>query len=348
MRFLITGHTGFKGAWLTLMLLERGHGVSGIALDPEPGALFTTARLSKALDHDIRRDIRDFDGLQADIANIAPDVVVHMAAQPLVRASYELPRETIETNVVGTMNVMESVRALECVQAQVIVTTDKVYRNIGQSEGYVESDALGGHDPYSASKAAADLLAQSWVSSFELPPTAIVRAGNVIGGGDVSADRLLPDLLRAFSAGSPAVIRYPDAIRPWQHVLDCLAGYLAVTDALLAGSGQGEWNFGPGEQGFITVGEVANLTAASWESCVTGDAAGAAHWKTTGKMHPHEATVLALDAGKATSHLAWHNMLNVPEAIAWTVQWNARVQAGESPRDVTLDQIRVFAELTSR
>ena len=343
MRFLITGHTGFKGAWLTLMLLERGHGVSGIALDPEPGALFTTARLSKALDHDIRRDIRDFDGLQADIADIAPDVVVHMAAQPLVRASYDLPRETIETNVVGTMNVMESVRALECVQAQVIVTTDKVYRNIGQSEGYVESDALGGHDPYSASKAAADLLAQSWVSSFELPPTAIVRAGNVIGGGDVSTDRLLPDLLTAFSDGSPAVIRYPEAIRPWQHTLDCLTGYLAVTDALLAGFGQGTWNFGPGQQGAVKVSEVAQLSADRWNQ---QSGTSQARWHSSSESHSHEAAVLVLDASKAESNLGWRNRLDVSDAIDWTVDWAIRAQ-NEDPRAVTEQQIRALMDFAN-
>ena len=345
MRFLVTGHTGFKGAWLTLMLLERGHEVNGIALAPEPGALFTTAGLFESLERDVRRDIRDFEGLRADISSIAPDVVIHMAAQPLVRASYALPRETIETNVVGTMNVMEAVRELDCVQAQVIVTTDKVYRNVGQSAGYVESDALGGHDPYSASKAAADLIAQSWVSSFDLPPTAIVRAGNVIGGGDVSVDRLVPDLLRAFEAGSPAVIRYPEAIRPWQHVLDCLSGYLSVVDALLAGSGQGEWNFGPGEQGFVTVGEVADLAAHFWNSAVAGASGG---WRTSESEHPHEANVLALDASKATSQLAWRNMLDVKKAIEWTVDWQASVHDGADPREVTLDQVRTFGELVSR
>ena len=348
MRFLVTGHTGFKGAWLTLMLLERGHEVSGIALAPEPDALFARAGLSDVLERDVRRDIRDFEGLRADVASIAPDVVVHMAAQPLVRASYALPRETIETNVVGTMNVLESVRALECVQAQVIVTTDKVYRNVGQSAGYVESDALGGHDPYSASKAAADLITQSWVSSFDLPPTAIVRAGNVIGGGDVSSDRLLPDLMRAFASGTAAVIRYPDAIRPWQHVLDCLSGYLSVVDALLAGSGQGEWNFGPGEQGFVTVGEVADLAVDAWEAATPPESAPSARWEYSGDEHPHEASILALDASKATSHLAWRNVLDVKEAIEWTVNWQLRAHEGEDPRTLTLDQIAAFEGLLSR
>ena len=348
MRFLITGHTGFKGAWLSLMLHEQGHEVSGIALDPEPGALFTNAGVAELLKHDIRQDVRDFTGLCSAVASAQPEVVIHMAAQPLVRASYEQPRETVETNVIGTMNVLESVRTLDCVQAQVIVTTDKVYRNIGQSAGYVESDALGGHDPYSASKAAADLITQSWVSSFALPPTAIVRAGNVIGGGDISSDRLLPDLMRAFASDTPAVIRYPDAVRPWQHVLDCLAGYLEVTDALLAGCGQGEWNFGPGEQGFVTVREVADLAVRAWQAADTGALAPTARWETTGDQQLHEAAVLALDASKATSQLAWRNLLDVQEAVEWTVDWQVRVRSGADPRTATLDQVRAFSELAAR
>ena len=340
MRFLITGHTGFKGAWLSLMLTEQGHQVSGIALDPVTDALFTRARVADLLEHDIRQDIRDYEGLVDAAHSVEPDVVIHMAAQPLVRASYEMPRETVETNVLGTMNVMDAVRSLPDVRAQVIVTTDKVYRNVGQEAGYIESDALGGHDPYSASKAAADLLAQSWVASFDGPPTAIVRAGNVIGGGDVSTDRLLPDLLRAFASDTPAVIRYPSAVRPWQHVLDCLSGYLAVVNALVAGSGRGEWNFGPGRQGFVTVGAIADLAASAWNAAVNDSSSA---WEASESEHPHEAAVLALDASKAERELGWHNKLDVSSSISWTVDWSVRVDRGADPRDVTLDQIRAFA-----
>jgi len=320
------------------MLHDQGHEVSGIALDPESGALFSTAGIADLIQHDVRQDIRDFEALRTAMASIEPDVVIHMAAQPLVRASYAMPRETVETNVVGTMNVMEAVCAVDSVRAQVIVTTDKVYRNVGQSAGYVESDALGGHDPYSASKAAADLIAQSWVTSFDLPPTAIVRAGNVIGGGDVSVDRLLPDLLRSFAVGTPAVIRYPNAVRPWQHVLDCLSGYLEVVDALLAGSGHGEWNFGPGEQGFVSVGEVADLAAADWSE-LTGRPAT---WTSGSGDQPYESQILALDAAKAERELGWSNHLPVPEAVEWTVRWHAAVSAGKKSRDATLEQIRDF------
>ena len=344
MRFVITGHTGFKGAWLSLMLAEQGHQVSGIALDPVPDALFARSQVAEFLEHDIRQDIRDYEGLRAALHLVNPDVVIHMAAQPLVRASYEIPRETVETNVIGTMNVMDVVRSMPGVQAQVIVTTDKVYRNVGQEAGYIESDALGGHDPYSASKAAADLIAQSWVASFDGPPTAIVRAGNVVGGGDVSTDRLLPDLLRAFASKTPAVIRYPSAIRPWQHVLDCLSGYVAVVEALLAGTGRGEWNFGPGRQGFVTVGEVADLAAYSWNSTMGSDSAV---WETDAGSHPHEAAVLALDAAKAERELNWHNQLDVSSAISWTVDWLVRVDRGEEPLAVTVDQIRSFDSIES-
>ena len=346
MRFLITGHTGFKGAWLSLMLHEQGHEVSGIALDPEPGALFSTARIAELLQHDVRQDIRNFEALRVAVESIEPDVVIHMAAQPLVRASYAMPRETVEINVMGTMNLIEAIRAMDSVRAQVIVTTDKVYRNVGQSEGYIESDPLGGHDPYSASKAAADLIAQSWVSSFNLPPTAIVRAGNVIGGGDVSQDRLLPDLLQAFIRQETAVIRYPGAVRPWQHVLDCLSGYLAVTNKLLDGLGQGEWNFGPGAQGFVTVASVADMAADSWNE--SREPSGSVHWVTESGDHPHEAHVLALDASKAERELNWRNTLPIDQAVEWTVRWTVRVARGEDPRDVTLDQIRAFAGLLSR
>ena len=342
MRFLITGHTGFKGAWLSLMLTEHGHQVSGIALDPLPDSLFARARLEELLENDFRQDIRDYEGLRAICRKVNPDVVMHMAAQPLVRASYQIPRETVETNVIGTMNVMDIARSMDSVQAQVIVTTDKVYRNVGQQAGYVESDALGGHDPYSASKAAADILAQSWVASFEGPPTAIVRAGNVIGGGDVSEDRLLPDLVRAFSKNTPAVIRYPDAVRPWQHVLDCLSGYQSVVDALLTGSGQGEWNFGPGRQGFVTVGEVADLAVASWNAASSNQCSG---WTTAKGAHLHEAAVLALDAGKAERELMWRNRLPVATAVEWTVDWFTRVAEGVDARSLSLSQIQAYKSL---
>lgn len=337
MHYLITGHTGFKGAWLALWLTARGHQVSGLALDPIPGSLFESARVSECLAADARVDIRNSVETAAVIAKIAPDVVFHLAAQPLVRRSYREPRLTFETNAMGTLNVLEAVSRTPSVQAMVVVTTDKVYRNENQSKGYVESDPLGGNDPYSSSKAMADLLTQSWVSSFPGVATAIARAGNVIGGGDASVDRLLPDLLSSFSAGRSAALRYPNAVRPWQHVLDCLNGYLTLSEALLHGAGHGEWNFAPDPSSFLPVSEVADLAAARW--------GGGAQWHSDDGEHPHEANLLTLDAGKAHRELGWDNRLDVSESIAWTVEWQRAVLAGEAALDATLSQIREFETL---
>ena len=336
MHYLVTGHTGFKGAWLTMMLANAGHRVSGIALDPVDGALYDVARVGELVEHDHRLDIRDAQAVRTALGETKPDVVIHMAAQPLVRESYASPRWTMETNVMGTFNVLDAVAATSSVTAQVIITTDKVYRNVNQVAGYVESDALGGHDPYSASKAMADLLTQSWTASFPGCPTAIARAGNVIGGGDVSTDRLLPDLLHAFSTGRTAEIRFPDAVRPWQHVLDCLNGYAMLADGVLAGDAAGQWNFGPGPESFVTVGAVADLAVGMW-----GETAA---WAPTPGDHPHEAVLLALDATKARTQLGWRDRLSFNESLEWTVEWAKRVRSGEDARDVCLEQLSAFAE----
>jgi len=342
MHVLVTGHTGFKGAWLVLMLAERGYTVSGLALDPVPGALYERAGLSEILAHDLRVDIRDASATSVAVAAVRPDVVIHLAAQPLVRESYRDPRGTYETNTMGTLNVLEAVAASPGIQAQLIITTDKVYRNVNQIWGYRESDPLGGVDPYSASKAAADLIAQSWMAtSSARVPTAIARAGNVIGGGDVCADRLMVDLVSAFSAGRPVTLRYPDAVRPWQHVLDCLNGYLELMDALVRGDVSGEaFNFGPGPASFVPVGEVAAAVASLWGDDATvsidrGD-------------HVHEAGLLALDSRKAELQLGWRARLGFDEALRWTVAWEKRVRSAEDPRAVTIAQIREFASLVAR
>jgi CDP-glucose 4,6-dehydratase len=335
MHYLVTGHTGFKGAWLTLLLKERGHRVSGLALDPVPNALFTRARLGELLDNDLRVDIRDAAATAHAIASVTPDVVIHMAAQPLVRESYREPRVTFETNAMGTLNVIEAVQKAPSVKAHLVITTDKVYRNVNQEAGYVESDALGGADPYSASKAMADLLVQSWVRSFPGVPTAIARAGNVIGGGDVCEGRLLPDLINAYAAGESPMLRYPNSVRPWQHVLDCLNGYLTLTDALLAGTASGgEWNFGPGRESFVSVADVADLV----QSLFDADAG----WVPDKGDHPHEAGLLALDATKAEQSLDWHNRLSFRESVEWIVAWERETRAGGDPRARTAEQIVAF------
>lgn len=340
MHVLVTGHTGFKGAWLTMMLRARGWAVSGLALDPEPGSLFDAANVDSLITKDHRTDIRDAAAVESAVRSIAPDAVFHMAAQPLVRESYRDPRTTMETNVMGTLNLLEAVHEVGSARASVIVTTDKVYRNVNQIAGYVESDALGGHDPYSASKAMADLLTQSWVRSFGGPTTVIARAGNVIGGGDVSTDRLLPDLIRAFQEGRPATIRYPEAVRPWQHVLDCLQGYLLLMDAALTGEvARGEWNFGPGPESFKTVAAVAEAAAEYW--------GGGASWvDVSDHDHPHEAELLALDASAARRLLGWDDRLTFRDAIHWTVGWHKTVTGGMTAREACDEQLMRFARLS--
>jgi CDP-glucose 4,6-dehydratase len=339
MHVLVTGHTGFKGAWLSLLLHLRGHVVSGIALDPLPGSLYERARLAEVMNRDVRLDIRDAEALSRTVAELAPDVVMHLAAQPLVRESYRDPRGTFETNVNGTLNVLEAIQGASDTKAALIVTTDKVYRNVGQYEGYVEDDALGGDDPYSASKAMADILTQSWVKSFPGVPTAIARAGNVIGGGDVSKDRLLVDLIAGYSAGRPVPVRSPDSVRPWQHVLDCLNGYRMLVDALLEGRGAGEWNFGPDPASFQTVRTLADVGAAYWGEGAT--------WASDDGDHPHEAALLSLDSRKAQSALGWHDVLPFPTSLEWTIDWHREVNTGADARETTLRQIEAYEELSA-
>ena len=338
MHVLVTGHTGFKGAWLALLLHHLGHEVSGFALDPEPRSLFHQARVHELLAIDIRADIRDITAVSQALNHTQPDVVIHLAAQPLVRESYVKPRETIETNVVGTMNILEACSLLPNLQALLVITTDKVYRNVGRRDGYSEYEPLGGDDPYSASKAMADILSFSWATSFRGVPTAIARAGNVIGGGDYSRDRLVPDIIAAFQAGHPARLRYPQAVRPWQHVLDCLNGYLAIIEHMLrssdAASDPEAWNIGPGSESFKTVAELAGLMSRLWPE--------PSSWEIDGGDHPHEAHLLALDATRAADRLGWENRLDFEVSVKWTVNWYSAVQQGRDVRHVTVEQIRSF------
>jgi CDP-glucose 4,6-dehydratase len=337
MHYLITGHTGFKGSWLVLMLSQLGHEVSGISLDPVKNSLFKTAKISKKMSFDEICDIRNVKRLNKKIQKISPDVVIHLAAQPLVRRSYLDPRETIETNAIGTFNVLEVVSKTPSVKANLIITTDKVYKNINQKKGYFESDHLGGDDPYSASKAMADIVTQSFIKSFPGVPTAIARAGNVIGGGDVSEDRLIPDLIQGFIKQKSVLIRYPSAVRPWQHVLDCLNGYLTLVDKMLNNKVTGEWNFGPDERSFKDVKTVADYLKNRWGQ--------GASWITDEKVNPHEAELLALDATKAQTQLDWHNKLSFEETLDWTIDWHKAVARGANPLEQTQEQINKFREL---
>ena len=329
MHYLITGHTGFKGSWLSLMLQMQGHEVSGISLNPQQKSLFVQAGLEGTFKHDFRIDIRNKEELTEAIRTINPDVIVHLAAQPLVRESYKYPVETFETNVIGTLNVLEATKELKNLQAALIITTDKVYKNHNHLRGYVETDELGGDDPYSASKAAADLATQSWIKSFAKIPMAIARAGNVIGGGDWAVDRIIPDLVNAYSNSELPTLRYPDAIRPWQHVLDCLNGYLKLIDHMLSTGGGGEWNFGPSLDSKHSVGDLSKAVASKYE--ITGKA-----WNLEAVSQPHEAGYLLLDSSKSRSELNWNDTLDFSQTIDWTVDW---YKSDRHALDVTRRQI---------
>jgi len=333
MHFLITGHTGFKGSWLTLLLKMQGHTVSGISLEPDEISLYNQARISGELLHDLRVDIRDFSELRASIKDIDPEVIIHLAAQPLVRESYIHPIETFETNVLGTINLLESTKVLKKLRATLVITTDKVYKNQNTLKGYVESDPLGGDDPYSASKAAADIATQSWTKSFSSTSVAIARAGNVIGGGDWAVDRLIPELVKANQGQMLPTLRYPNAIRPWQHVLDCLQGYLLLVDKMLNENVTGEWNFGPNHLEQKSVQQVVEAFGKEWGNSVSGK-----YWNLDGGAQPHEAGYLLLDSSKAQRELGWMERLSFQDSVDWTVEWFKKYSESD-PREITESQI---------
>ena len=318
------------------MLHHQGARVSGIALDPVKDGIFDKAALHELLAHDIRLDIRDSVELTKAIQRISPDVVIHLAAQPLVLASYEKPSETYEINVIGTLNVLQAIRATFSVEASLIITTDKVYRQeTGVEKAFVETDAMGAADPYSTSKAMADLLTQSWIAGHPEARIAIARAGNVIGGGDVAENRLLPDLVHAFASGKQGTVRNPNSVRPWQHVLDCIAGYITLTEALLSGKAKsGAYNFGPAPESPLVVTEVANIAAYVWGH--------GAEWRTEEREQPHESKFLILDSEKSKSILGWSEKLSSIDAIEWSVEWSKRQWNGESARSLTLEQLSAY------
>lgn len=316
-RVLVTGHTGFKGAWACRMLAALGAEVTGLALDPEPGpGAFAALRVADVLAADRRADIRDGATLARLVRATRPEVVLHLAAQALVGRGHRDPTATFAANVTGTINLLEALRGLAGVAATLIVTSDKVYRNDGAGRPFVEADPLGGEDPYSASKAAAEIAVASWRASFarDLPPLATARAGNVIGGGDFGEDRLIPDLVRAQLAGRALVLRRPDATRPFQHVLDVLRGYLMQAEALAAGASPPALNFGP-RDGEIRVRDLLTL----W-----GDVA----WQQAEGPTMPEARRLALDSTLAGRALGWHPLLDTPRAIAATAAWYAAWREG--------------------
>jgi CDP-glucose 4,6-dehydratase len=315
-RVLVTGHTGFKGSWLCLWLQTLGSHVTGLALDPSSEPSHWDLLKLSITDH--RIDIRDEAAVSRVFAAERPEVVFHLAAQPLVRRSYREPVTTWATNVMGTAHVLEAARRTPEVRAVVVVTTDKCYENREWPWAYRERDRLGGHDPYSASKAGAELVAASYRTAFlkypSAPLLATARGGNVIGGGDWSEDRLVPDLVRSVIAREPLVIRSPRATRPWQHVLDCLSGYLLLGQRLLAGDTAcaEAWNFGPDGDGNRTVEQVLRGLARTWPQL---------RWQLGSSPQPHEAGLLHLDTAKAKMHLGWRPVWNLEQAIHHTANW---------------------------
>jgi CDP-glucose 4,6-dehydratase len=313
---LITGHTGFKGSWLALCLLELGAKVTGFALPPKSSPNHWALLRLDASDN--RGDVRDFDRVSSVFAQSQPEIVFHLAAQPLVRRSYRDPLETWSTNVMGTAHVLEACRRTESVRAIVVVTTDKVYANQEWSRGYRENDRLGGHDPYSASKAACELVVDSYRKSFFQPENspllASARAGNVIGGGDWSEDRLIPDLARAVEQRKPLEIRCPHATRPWQHVLECLNSYLLLGEELLAGNRDcaEPWNFGPNVEDNLSVVEILTRLKSYWP---------AIEWQQTNEPQPHEANLLYLDNAKSKERLGWRPVWNIEQSLSATAEW---------------------------
>ena len=345
-RVFITGHTGFKGGWLALLLQELGAEVYGYALAPEAGEnLFEVARVADGM-HSEFGDIRNAEQLSRALKASGAQVVLHLAAQALVRRSYSDPVETYSTNVMGLVNLLEAVRASGGVDAVLNVTSDKCYENREWIWGYREQDAMGGHDPYSSSKGCAELVTAAYRRSFLQSGAggreialASARAGNVLGGGDWSADRLIPDMLKSLSEGHPAYIRNPQAVRPWQHVMEPISGYLNLAERLFTdGEAYAEgWNFGPEMQEICSVETVADRLIDHW-----GEGAS---WRTASDGGPHEAGLLALDCTKARRRLNWSPKWTVDDTIKRIVSWQRAYMGGADMRQITISQIKDYTEL---
>ena len=341
-KVFITGHTGFKGSWLTAALHKFGAEIKGYALEPEqPGGLYDYIQ-PLSLSTSVISDIRSKEKLTTEILSFQPDFIFHLAAQPLVRRSYQVPAETFDINVTGTANLLEAAGKLKNKCSFIVITTDKVYHNKEQDVLYKEEDELGGHDPYSASKACAEIVADSFRKSFfnlsdysvHQKALSTVRAGNVIGGGDWSTDRLLPDIINHLANGKPVLVRNPDAVRPWQHVLEAITGYLLLGIQLHNNPDKFSqpFNFGPQPEDHLPVREVVEKAIKIW---------GSGTWKdVSDKTQPHEAGLLKLDISKAARALEWKPKLNADEAIRWTVEWYK--QKEEQKADFTIGQIEEY------
>lgn len=336
-KVFITGHTGFKGGWTVLWLKKLGAVVKGYALAPntEP-SLFEISKIAVGIESHIA-DVRDLDTLKKSMADFEPDIVIHMAAQPLVLESYRDPVETYQTNVMGTVNLFEAVRVCKSVKAVVNVTTDKCYKNNEWVWGYRENDPMGGYDPYSSSKGCSELVTSAYRQSFFHDETEVsigtARAGNVIGGGDWSSNRLIPEALRAFKLDEPVIIRNPLATRPWQHVLEPISGYLMLAEKLYSTDNEYAegWNFGPTSDGNKSVGKVLDYLVAHWPSDVS--------WVLDEKVQPHEAQLLMLDISKARERLGWSPRWDLNIAIKKIIEWHDALAKEEDMRVFTLGQI---------
>src|SRR5690242_913925 len=343
-KVFITGHTGFKGSWLSLWLQRLSAKVVGYSLPaPTNPSLYEVADAKSGMES-VLGDVREYRRLRENLERHRPEIVFHMAAQSVVRLSYEDPIDTYSTNVMGTVNLLEAVRHLPGRVAVVNVTSDKSYENKEWAWGYRETDRLGGFDPYSNSKACSELVTQSFRDSFFAPASdenpdkliASARAGNVIGGGDWTRDQLVPDVVNAFHQGRPVVIRNPQAVRPWQFVLDCLGGYLTLAEKLYVEGGRytGPWNFGPLQEDTLSVQVVVERLIDKWP--------GKATWVADAGSHPHEAGCLRLDTSKTTLQLGWKPRLMATEALDWIVDWYGRYLQGSDPKGLCLEQIERY------
>jgi len=342
-KVLITGHTGFKGSWLSLWLQSKGAHTIGYALPPHTNPnLFDTEHIAEEM-ISIIGDVRNLEFLQSVLGEYQPEIIFHMAAQALVRHSYSHPVETYSTNVMGTVNVLEAMRQTDSVRVAVIITSDKCYENKEWVWGYRENDPMGGHDPYSSSKGCAELIVSAYRKSFFSEDNnhhgiavASTRAGNVIGGGDWSQDRLIPDIINAFMEKKPVVIRNPNAIRPWQHVLDPLSGYLLLAEKLWT-DGQKfaqAWNFGPDDNDMVTVLEVTEYLSHLWGNEDS--------WELDSSKNPHEAHCLRLDCSKAQNILGWSPALNLQKALEWTFEYYRKYHQKQNTLQLIKDQIQFY------
>lgn len=342
----VTGHTGFKGGWLSLWLNQLGANVSGYSLSPTTTPNFFEVTSLQDMVSSCIKDIRSLDSLIQQMRKIQPEIVFHLAAQPLVRKSYQSPVETFDVNVMGTVHFLEAVRQTPSVKVAIVITSDKCYENREWLWGYRESDTIGGHDPYSCSKGCAELVTAAYRDSYlsqAQVQIATVRAGNVIGGGDWSDDRLIPDLIRAFSSGQKLHIRAPKAIRPWQHVLEALRGYLQLAQKMWHEDNEfcSGWNFGPSDNDVRSVEEVVQKSASIWGNDVS--------WSVAPGPHPHEANILKLDCSKANSLLNWRPVIDLDIALEWTINWyKTHINRSTNMRALTMQQITSYENLVKK